>query len=149
VALRPVAYVHERDELRADDRAYPEAADHVQIVQRGIVDVPEHLARFDERRQLELALHAEELSLVDARPELGGEERAVEIGEPVAAEAAERAPAAEAVHHPEGRVGAALEVVDEGAHGEDGIPELAAERDEVAPLEAERDERRAAADVPV
>src|SRR4029079_3876219 len=142
IALRPVADVDERDQLRPHQRADTQAADDVEVGEGRIVDVPEHLAGLDERRELELAVHAEELPLVDAGAELGREKRAVEVDEAVAAVAAERAAPAEAVPEPEGRVGAALHVVDESACRQDRVLPLAAERDEVAPLEAERDERR-------
>src|SRR5213079_1911727 len=82
--------------------------------------------------------------LVDARAQLRARQRAVEVDEAVRAEAAQRPLPAERGELPEGRVPVAARVVGERVQREDRV--ALAERDEVAPVGAELDERAGAPD---
>src|SRR5262249_45211326 len=102
--LRTHPRVDEADDLRADDTAEAESADPVEVRHGRRGDVVEHLARLDERRDLELGVHAEEVSVPHPRPDLGLRDRAVEVDEAVRSVPAQGPPSADAAHLPERRV---------------------------------------------
>jgi hypothetical protein len=131
--------------LAAHDGAEADPVHPVQVVERRVGEFVEYLPGLDERRPFEFHLHPEQPPLVDARPDLHGRERAVEVDEAVVAEAAQAPPSAETAHLPEGRVPSPAHVVEAGSDGDDRIPNLA-QWDELPSLAPELDERRRAAE---
>src|SRR5205085_12198330 len=102
-----------------------------------------HLSGLEERRDLELEVHAEQRMLPHARAQLALAHRAVEVDEAMRPVAAQAAVAAERAQLPPRRLLVATRVVEERVQREDRVVRLP-ERDEVAPVAAELDEGRVA-----